>query len=535
MTKKIRKKKARDIAVIDLFAGPGGLGEGFGTWQNQKSGFPFDVRLSIEMEMKACETLKVRHLHHALMRRRGGRTLCRELYLELLSNGMDSAIEKFHDIWEEERIEDTVFRHKMEDDPLNREKTTASIRDALRGHNGPKVVIGGPPCKTYSSAGKSRMSKEKKNKKYDPKKDPRNFLYKEYLHCLREVQPEIFVMENVQGMLSSEIEDQKLFENMCIDFSEEGLDYEVRSFVTDIKGEPWESPRDYLVRCEEYGVPQARHRVILLGVRRDLNIEVHNKLKKSPQVRLRDAIGGMPPYHSGVTRIKEISVPEKEGQDRFKDVFKNLKTKKWISELAKTDPGLKRKVLATAKELTSKAVVKGKFLKSQKASGKAFHKIIRGCLSTKDGLHGQIYKVPRRHMDTDLERYLYVACFLELKKRSPKLRDFPKSLLPDHDNVKVEKDLDTHADRFRAHSPDRTAHTITCHISKDGHANIHPDPYQVRALSLREAARIQSFPDDYWFSGGKTSGLEQVGNAVPPLVARQMAGIVYEMLSEVTK
>jgi DNA (cytosine-5)-methyltransferase 1 len=138
----------------------------------------------------------------------------------------------------------------------------------------------------------------------------------------------------------------------------------------------------------------------------------------------------------------------------------------------------------------------------------------------------------RSHIPEDLSRYLFAACYGRAKGRSPVLSEFPSSLLPDHHNVNDALKGGYFADRFRVQLAREPATTVTSHISKDGHYYIHYDPSQCRSLTVREAARLQTFPDNYFFCGPRTAQYIQVGNAVPPLLARQIAKVVYKVFGD---
>jgi len=138
----------------------------------------------------------------------------------------------------------------------------------------------------------------------------------------------------------------------------------------------------------------------------------------------------------------------------------------------------------------------------------------------------------RHHMPTDLRRYLFASWYARIHGISPKIADFPWWLRPAHENVPEAVKEGLFADRFRVQIKGKPATTVVSHISKDGHYYIHYDPTQCRSLTVREAARLQTFPDNYYFEGPRTAQYQQVGNAVPPLLAHQIAGLVRRIISQ---
>jgi len=144
-------------------------------------------------------------------------------------------------------------------------------------------------------------------------------------------------------------------------------------------------------------------------------------------------------------------------------------------------------------------------------------------------LGGVLNHVTRGHISADLHRYLFASVYAETHGRGPLLQDFPKPLLPKHKNVRAALKETKFNDRFRVQLKGRPSTTVVSHISKDGHYFIHYDPTQCRSLTVREAARLQTFPDNYFFEGPRTEQYKQVGNAVPPLLAKQIAKIVADL------
>lgn len=131
--------------------------------------------------------------------------------------------------------------------------------------------------------------------------------------------------------------------------------------------------------------------------------------------------------------------------------------------------------------------------------------------------------ITRNHNERDLK--IYKIAISKLLKNGERLKypDLPSEL-------KTHKNEKAFVDRFKVVNPNDHSHTMVAHISKDGHHYIYPDLKQVRSLSVREAARIQSFPDDFYFEGGRTAAFRQIGNAVPPLMGKEIAKFIKKQL-----
>ena len=394
------------------------------------------------------------------------------------------------------------------------------------------VLIGGPPCQAYSVAGRSR---NQGNPEYDPKKDARQRLYVEYLQILAEHRPAVFVMENVKGLLSATLASERIFlrilddlRNPATAIAREGRKtrhvhsggYHIYSLVERRQFENGHL-QGAVIQAERYGIPQARHRVILLGIRDDLRV-TPDILKPRPEVPA-SAVLTLPPLRSGLSRLTDTA-------EAWRDCLRSQIKSRWANAgTCKVDGnGLSasiRKVLTDIEPPENDRG--GEFVRGEVTVSHAKQWY---CDSR---LEGVCNHYSRAHMESDLYRYVYAACYAKLRKRSPSLANFPTDLLPDHVNVDHAIENGGHfSDRFRVQVASRPSTTIVSHISKDGHYYIHPDPRQCRSLTVREAARLQTFPDNYFFCGPKTSQYTQVGNAVPPLLAKQIGAIAFDVLSQ---
>jgi DNA (cytosine-5)-methyltransferase 1 len=378
--------------------------------------------------------------------------------------------------------------------------------------------------------GRSRL---KAVKNYTFEKDRRHGLYRAYLHIIAEHWPAVFVMENVRGLLSSTVRDQRMFERILGDLedparalSETGHGprmrchrYQICSLVT--RGMFGDGrPQDFVVKAETLGVPQARHRVIILGIRDDLGKVFPGLLAKKNPVPAKEVLAGMPPLRSGLSGTEDHP-------DAWVACLKEALNRRWLAGARRVaGEEVYRLLVETLGSINEPSFGRGgEFVRCEPS----IHYLPGWFLDP--NLKGVCNHRTRLHMSTDLHRYLYAACFARIHRFSPKLLHFPPDLLPDHSSVaKALEEGGFFNDRFRVQVYDRPATTVTSHMAKDGHYYIHPDPFQCRSLTVREAARLQTFPDNYFFFGPRTAQYTQVGNAVPPLMAKAIAERVWELL-----
>ena len=500
------------IPIVDIFAGPGGLGEGFSSVFRPDGEPAFDVRLSIEKDETAHRTLSLRAFFRAF-----GAKQAPDAYYDYIRG----------DLSRDQLFGDPRFAAEAEFAKTEArlatlgETPTATIDKWIRqavGDSATWALVGGPPCQAYSIAGRSRR------RPVDAKafeKDEKHFLYREYLRIIRQFQPPVFVMENVKGLLTSTHGGSSMFARILEDLSRpaSGLEYEIRSFSVPSSNKQLR-PEDFVLETERYGIPQTRHRVILLGVRSDRAMFEHMPIQvRDPHCSLAQALAGLPSVRSRLSQ-------EEDSHDAWLSALAETKTKMTGCPREVRTAVLDRMVAAVEKA-ERVCSIGGRFVPRARGRPPTLPPFLAGWLLD-EKLGGACQHETRRHMRSDLHRYLFAACFADAFGHTPKLPHFPAALLPDHRNVT--EDVVPFLDRFRVQTSTLPCTTVVSHIAKDGHYYIHPDPAQCRSLTVREAARLQTFPDNYFFEGSRTEQYTQVGNAVPPLLAYQLGNVVLDLL-----
>jgi len=543
------------IPVIDLFAGPGGLGEGF-------SKVGFDIVLSIEMDSIACDTLRLRKFYNLFQK-----SSVPQLYYDVIKGEKPLSDLECQYAKEWKMATERVLEAEI---GTKKEYIYDKISEALKGYDKSKlIVIGGPPCQAYSLAGRSKrlglgdkyntifkelfsdeqidkidnhkklekIIKKKKDintseenkillqdiedyilKKNDEfYKDSKHKLYEHYLKIIEHFQPLLFVMENVKGINSAVIPSKnnknvKVLDKILKDINE--LGYGTHSIGCDSNiQQSFLSDQDFLVKCENYGVPQRRHRVIIIGINSKNNINLSTLKKVNTDVTVKDMINDMPRVRSGLSK----------GEDTYENwltIIEKQLIEHDINELSDCLNIIKNNKSLSRGKLYFKSLFKNTDIKVKK------------WIYDKK-LNGVIQHTTRSHMKSDLIRYMYSSWFTNKKNNQIKISDWPIQLKPMHKNITIKNSKlssNSHVDRFKVQLFNSPSNTITSHISKDGHYFIHPDATQCRSFTPREAARIQTFPENYYFCGGRTSQYHQIGNAVPPYLAYQIALLIKKSL-----
>lgn len=511
------------FAVVDIFAGPGGLAEGFSRVRAPNGATAYQIALSIEKDRTAHSTLRLR----AFLRQ--FEQFPNEYYTWINGSDREPDWASVYPAEWARAVEEAWQLELGDEDPTDRlDARLDQIRDASGGD---VVLIGGPPCQAYSTVGRARNQGKAG---YVAADDGRHFLYEEYIRILDRLRPAAFVMENVKGLLSSSIDgENRIVDRVLDDLRGQRAGAERYQLVAlaprgggQLSSVGIPRAADFVVRAEDLGIPQARHRVIIVGIREDLASGIdaasfRNLLVPScASVPVRAVLGGLPALRSGLSKANDSAEGWKTAVVDAMNKVARLDTQLDDEEHIRfaTRASCYAAKLASAKDLPPRE-------STDVGTWEGCPEVLRSWLCD-----DRLEKLPnhdtRSHMVEDLQRYFFAAVFAEITGRSPKARDFPSKLAPAHQNWATGK----FADRFRVQRWDVQSTTVTCHISKDGHYFIHPDPLQCRSLTVREAARLQTFPDNYLFKGGRTEQYVQVGNAVPPLLARQLGEALHSLI-----
>ena len=407
----------KQLTFIDLFAGAGGLSEGF-----IRAGYTPVAH--VEKDFNASLTLKTRLAYHFLKSRNEFQT-----YVAYLK-GLITRSELYELIPDE--IINSVINETISDDTLIDIFTRI---DNLLGKESVDLIIGGPPCQAYSVSGRSARGEK-------AREDDRNYLYKYYGEFLKKYKPKIFVFENVPGLYTAG--EGKYYNDMVSFFDEIGYKTE-----------------DKILDASDFGVLQRRKRVILIGWQKERNFSYPVFEKTSNDWTIANIFADLPLLKAGQSFL-------------------------------------------TASYVTA-------------ANEYLLQSEIR------NGLNFVTQNITRPHNKKDLKIYK-----LAIETLGQEGKCLKNDEIPEH--IRTQKNVESFLDRFKVVRSDSVSHTMIAHIAKDGHHFIHPDINQLRSISVREAARIQSFPDDYFFEGSRTSAFTQIGNAVPPLMSIKIAQRIKDYL-----
>lgn len=416
----LRQHPGSKLTYVDLFAGAGGLSEGF-----IRAGF--EPIAHVEADASAAFTLRTREAYHRL--RQEDDLSHYEAYISREA----SREQLYHRVFSTKPS--CVVNAEIGDETL---ESLFSKIDELSNGVRPDVLIGGPPCQAYSLVGRARSDLRMVG-------DKRNYLFRHYAEFLDKYKPRFFVFENVTGLMSArEGDGTRYFDLMTSLFN--GIGYSVE----------WR-----VLSADDYGVPQKRRRVIIVGRQGRTGGFFPELTPCKIAFQVKDAIGDLPQLKAGSGTPFITSIRRKPS--------------KWSTQFD---------ITSTDRTTT--------------------------------------WHQARPHNQRDL------AIFSLVVERWNKHRErLNYNDLPDH--LKTHRNRDGFVDRFKVVASDlQASHTIVAHIAKDGNYYIHPDGSQNRSITPREAARLQTFPDNYYFEAAsdkpsRTSAYRQIGNAVPVVLAENLA------------
>ena len=410
----------KKLKYLDLFAGAGGLSEGF-----VRAGFRPIAH--VESDIAACYTLKTRTAYHWLNAHNQVQD-----YYRYLNNQMTR--EQLYNLIPARHLTSVINQAISEKSQL---AIFASI-DKLLGGKSLDLIIGGPPCQAYSLIGRSRDQNKMRG-------DHRNYLYVYYSRFLKRYAPKFFVFENVTGLVSAKTSSGAGYlTNMLKLFKRIG-------YTTEFK----------ILTANDYGVLQNRKRIILVGRKGSLAGFYPQPDKWIPGAYVNEVLDDLPALKAGLGDPWPCRIKPYNGD--------------YLYEAGIRDD------------------------------------------NTPVTLHWS-----RPNTKQDLEIYRIAVKKWNSKKERLNYNDLPERL-------KSHENRASFLDRFKVVAADLPySHTVVAHIAKDGHYYIHPDLQQNRSLTPREAARLQTFPDDYYFESisgkpGRTPAFRQIGNAVPVTLAQKLA------------